>query len=179
MKVNDMILAHPKTDDPYRRYAELLLAQHRLLCRNVSTDDLDAIEDEMTRLWDVLDNAQSQSLSGLSSDLNGLRRGGKLAPKARSRQEVSALDLQRLHDAREGGDWHFALHQLRLCAARLTPFELAFWRATAWQALGLLEIAGLFSQFAARLEPSNARLAVLPLPIESQPDTASHARSIN
>lgn len=179
MKADAMSFETPRIDDPYRRYAQLLIAQHELLCRNASGDDVEVLEDEMTTLWDVLDAAQRHSLSGLGSDLNWLRRGGKLAPKAPSAQEVADDELRELYQARDRSDWHRTLHQLRLCSAKLAPFDVAFLRATAWQAIGLSEVAGLFSRFAAQLDPNNARLAILSLPIGPQPSTAGRAGSVD
>lgn len=104
-----MSLENPKVDDQYLRYAELLIEQHHLLCRGASDDDLEAIEDQMTTLWDALDAAQRQSLSGLGSDMNWLRRGGKHAPKASSAQQAADGELRELYEARDRGDWHRVL----------------------------------------------------------------------
>lgn len=172
-----MVTHNPSVDDRYCRYAELLLAQHKLLSQNAAEGDSEVIEDEMTQIWDALDSAQRQSLSGLSSDLGWLRRCGKPAPKTRPGQDVTEADLRELEQARERADWHRTLHQLRLCTAKLPPFELAFSRAAAWQALGLSEISGLFSRFAAKLEPNNTRLAFLPLPIE--PGAGNRAATVD
>lgn len=175
----DVTFQHPQIDDRFRRYAQLLVMQHLLLSQSASHDELEKIEQEMTSLWNILDAAQHLSHSGLSSDLNWLRRGGRLAPKARPAQDVPDRDLQELFQARDRGDWHRALHQLRLCSAKLSPFESSLLRASAWHALGLSEVAAMFSRFAAQLEPNNARLAVLRLPMDPQPGAAGRAGAVD
>lgn len=156
----------PKVDDRYRRYAALLRQHNDLLTQASAESELDSFECEMTQLWDELEATQQRSLSGLSSDLNWLRRGGELAPRTRSAAQVSDSDLHDLSQARDAHEWHKLLHYLRLCAARLSPFDVAFLRATAWQVLGFPQLAQTFSGLAAQLEPNNSRLAVLALPVE-------------
>lgn len=179
MKVETMTDYVPTANDHYRRYAELLRRHNQLLSEGTAEGELDSVEDEMTQIWNDLDLVQRKSLSGLSSDLTWLRRGGRSAPKAKPATEVTADDLRELSQARDSHDWHKLLHYLRLCSAQLSPFEVAFLRATAWQALDFPQLARTFSGLAARLEPNNASLAVLPLPLEPETTARDHAPTID
>jgi hypothetical protein len=142
----------PIVDDRYRRYAELLLQHHRLLSegRDEATET-EAVEEEMTGLWERMDDAQRRSLSGLGSDLNWVRRGCRPPPKGRQSAEVTAQELQALAEAQGENDWHGLLHWLRLCAPRTSPARLASLRASAWAALQFPQLARLFSDLAAEL----------------------------
>jgi len=145
----------PTVDETYRRYAELLLRHHHLLAAGrEETAETDAVEEEMTQLWDQLTAAQRSSLSGLGSDLSWLRRGCAPAPRGRRAEEISADDLQDLSKAHDEGDWHGLLHCLRLCAATTPARQLAVLRASAWAALKFPNIASLFQDQAAELEAS-------------------------
>src|SRR5258707_8115673 len=115
----------PNIDAPYRRYAELLLQHHRLLTADRDGGATEPVEDEMTRLWERLDAGQRQSLAGLASDLNWVRRGGQPAPRGRPALEVTAEDLRLLDGARAGSDWHRLLHPLRPCPPAPPPFQIA------------------------------------------------------
>src|SRR5438477_11209697 len=58
----------PTVDDLYRRYADLLLEHHRLLYAGREDDaETEAVEEEMTQLWERLDLTQRGSLAGLGS----------------------------------------------------------------------------------------------------------------
>lgn len=169
----------PVTDDLYRRYAELLLGHHKLLCEGrEAAEEAEAIEEEMTRLWSELDELQKGSLSGLSSDLNWLQRRCQVAPRGRPAEDVVAEDVEKAFQARERGDWHALLHYLRLCSPKLPPFQLACLRATAWQALAFPQISRVFYEQAVELEPRNAGLAVLALHIGVETRMNNRARSV-
>jgi len=169
----------PIVDDSYRRYAELLLEHHQHLTAGRADGCLEAVEEEMTQLWGGLDGIQQRSLSGLSSDLNWLRRGGQVAPRAKSAVAVTPDDLSELQDARARNDWNKVLHCLRHCSAKLPAFDVAFLRATAWQALGFSQVAGAFRSFAAQLEPNNAGLTALALPLDVKASMVDRAGSVD
>src|SRR5947209_7469104 len=134
----------PTVDNLYRRYADLLLQHHRLLSEGKAADaEIEKLEEEMTRLWDRLDATQRQSLSGLGSDLNWVRRQCHLAPRGRRPEDVTKQDFDFLAKAGKDGDWHSLLHYLRLCAPRTSPFQLAYLRASAWAGLGFPQFASL------------------------------------
>ena len=167
----------PNINDIYRRYAELLRRHHHLLAQSRVDDEIESVENQMTSVWNDLDSIQQRSLSGLSSDLNWLRRGGQLALRAKQPAQVADENLRELAEARYGRDWHKLLHLLRLCSARLPTFEVAFLRATAWQALAFPQIASMFSELAAQLDPSNVRLAVLSLALKPETNAADRVAS--
>lgn len=163
----------PLLDDRYRRYAELLLSHHSLLAgRSNDGDELQAIEDEMTQLWDNLDADQKHSLSGLGSDLNWIRRKGQSAPRATPADRVTDGDIQWAINASGRGDWHDALHHLRICGAKLPPAQVARLRSDAWQQLGFPQISQQFASFAAELDRNSLPLS-LPITI---PESAARTK---
>lgn len=150
-----MIQSNPTTDDRYRRYVDLLLCHHQLLCNGRhESDEADAVENEMTPLWDELDSAQQQSLSGLGSDLTWIRRRGQPAPRAKPADQVTDAEIEHVVRANDIGDWNGMLHNLRICGARLPAAEIARFRATAWHKLGFAKLSRLFDSFATELEVS-------------------------
>lgn len=165
----------PIINDQFRQYADMLCQHDRLLFDAATEPELDLVESEMTQLWNELDAVQQRSLSGLSSDLNWLRRGGQSAPKGKSPVEVTGGELRDLWRARDMRDWHKLLHYLRVYSGQFSPLEIAALRATAWQALGFPHVARMFGGLAARLEPDNARLAMLPLPFKPETHVGDHA----
>jgi tetratricopeptide (TPR) repeat protein len=161
----------PAIDDSYRRYVDLLLRHSRLLAERRDEDaETEAVEEEMTRLWDRLDAVQRHSLSGLGSDLNWVRRGCLPAPNGHRPEDVSKQDVRAWIEARAQGDWHGLLHYLRVCSPRNPTFGLAFHRALAWQAIGFPQLAGLFFDLASELDPSNGFVAYRALQTASQVD---------
>src|SRR5437879_1996397 len=103
----------PTLDEPYRRYTQLLLRHHHLLSEGKeAAAETEVVEEEMTRLWERLAEAQRRSLSGLGSDLNWIRRGCRPPPKGRRPEEVAPQDCEALVQARAENDWHGVLHQL-------------------------------------------------------------------
>jgi tetratricopeptide (TPR) repeat protein len=168
--------------EPYRQYAHLLVQHHRLLSQGKDQDlETESIEEEMGRLWDRFDAIQQRSLSGLGSDLSWVRRRFQAAPRGRRAEDVTSQDLKALVEARELSDWHALLHHLRVCSAKLLPFQVAYLRGLAWSAVGFPNLAAVFYDAAAGLEPSNGLIAVLALRAtdESDPATAlERARQI-
>jgi hypothetical protein len=138
----------PTMNETYLEYAKRLLQHHRLLAGGKETaDETITVEDEMTELWDRLDPIQRKSLSGLSSDLNWVRRGGAPAPLGPKPEDVSPADRHALDEARNASDWHRLLHQLRVCAPSIAVVDLARLRAETWSRLGQAGIAGAFQEF--------------------------------
>jgi hypothetical protein len=137
----------PVVNEVYREYADRLLRHHHLLAEGEeSSDEAIRVEDEMTELWDRLDPVQRKSLSGLGSDLNWVRRGGRLAPLAPRPEDISPGDWEALHAASAASNWHTFLHQLRLCGALIPVNELARLRAETWSTLGEPRIARVFQE---------------------------------
>jgi tetratricopeptide (TPR) repeat protein len=163
----------PNLDETYRRYVDLLLQHHRLLSEGREEEaETEAIEEEMSCLWDRLDDAQRKSLSGLSSDLNWVRRRCQLAPQGRRSEEVTLQELQALVRFRDEADWHGLLHGLRACAPRMRPFQIASLRASAWEAIGFPKVVSTFYDVAFDLEPSNGSIAILALLAADRADPA-------
>lgn len=158
----------PQQDDQYRHYVELLLSHHSHVAAGANDSDeteaIEAIEDAMTQLWDELDIDQRRSLSGLSSDLNWVRRRGHLAPRATPSDRVTDADVERAIEASGRGEWHDVLRHLRVCSAKLSPVQVAKLRSTAWQQLGFPQIARQFAGFASELERNP-----MPLPMPAMP----------
>lgn len=148
-------MASATTNDPYRRYADLLLEYHRLLVAGGDASaETAAVEEEMTGLWDGFTDVQRRELSGLSSDLNWLRRKGEPAPQGRRPDAVTSDDMQALEEAQEAGNWQGLLHQIRVCAPKLPLSQLAQLRALAWDRAVFPEVAHYFRSFAEELAPS-------------------------
>jgi hypothetical protein len=146
----------PTIDERYRQYAELLVRHHQLLSEGKEdADETSAVEDDMSELWERLDDRQRSSLSGLGSDLNWLRREGAPPPRARKSEDVTAADLEGLTKASQSLDWHGVLHFLRVCAPKMATLELASARTLAWERAGLPHIGKVFDAFRAELDKSN------------------------
>lgn len=140
----------PTMNDAYHEYAGLLLRRHRLLEDSKDeSPETEAVEERLTALWAGFDETQRQSLNGIASDLNWVRRHGQPAPKARRPEEVTGSEEKQLQRAEKGGDWHTALHLLRVCAPKLDDAaELARRRARALNGTGLKDLAGVFEELA-------------------------------
>lgn len=165
----------PTIDDAYRQYAELLLRRHRLLLQSKDKDpQTEEIEDQLTEVWEKLDDIQRHSLSGIGSDLNWIRRRTKPPPRGRKQNDVTQQEIHELLAKKASNDWHGVLFSLRVCAPVISPEKLAYLRASAYDAIGFYHFASTFYDLAAEIEPGNSSIAVLALrAVElSDPDTA-------
>ncbi len=160
----------PKLDVAYLRYAALTLRHHQLLSDDMDeSEETERVEDELTELWDILDEVQRSSLSGLGSDLQWIRRNGELAPKARRPEEVSLEEWQTLNTVVKLQNWHAILHHLRVCGSRIQPDALALLRAEVWDELKQPEIAAPFHQFAQKVGGSATAILMDALAHECTP----------
>jgi len=154
---------NPKIDEAFREYADLLLRRHYfLLERKEDSDESSLVEARMERIWPQLDAVQQQSLRGMESDLNWIRR--KLEPPPRGRKtpaDVTATDREELNAAMKSKDWHRVLHYLRLCAPCFRPASIALERGVAYSAIGLPKYANIFKSEAIVFDASK----VVPKPI--------------
>jgi hypothetical protein len=140
-----MYLPVPTVDAGYRNYAELLLRRHQFLSEGQEEGpEMEEIEEDLSRMWETLSEAQQRSLNGMGSDLNWVRRGGAPPPRGRPADAVSEEDRRRLSDAESRGDWHVVLHSLRVCASVLAVEDLARRRAAAYAGLGFQSYAEAF-----------------------------------
>jgi hypothetical protein len=155
-----MLITEPKIDAVFREYADLQLRRHDLLVAGKDdAPELAQAEDRMDNLWEQLDADQRQSLNGMASDLNWLRRNGEPPPKGRKLpEEVSEAERQELLTALASKDWHQVLHLLRVCALTLTATNLALLRGKAYIALGLQAYGNSFFDAAADFATANAEL---------------------
>jgi tetratricopeptide (TPR) repeat protein len=152
----------PSMNADFREYAALLLRRHRLLIVGQEDDPaMDGVEDRMTALWENLDETQRQSVRGMSSDLNWIRRNGRSAPKGRQTGDVTPEDRQALLKAKLENEWHAILHYLRLCASVMSPVNLAYLRGQAYQAIGLKGYSTAFYDQAVEFEPGNGSMRVI------------------
>jgi tetratricopeptide (TPR) repeat protein len=146
----------PIINSEYKRYAELLLRHHYILCAGIEeSEEIESIEDEMAAIWDRLDEIQRASLAGLGSDQNWVRRNGEPAPNARKREEVTEQEKRSLDRSIQSHDWHSCLYYIRICQSWYSKDSLATIRSVAWMNLGLPEIATPFLDFAAKLQPKD------------------------
>ena len=135
----------PSVDTAYRDFADLLLRRHRLLMEGKNDgEQIDGVEDDLSTLWEGLDDGQRQSLNGMGSDLNWARRAGEAAPMARKAEDVSDADRQALAAAEEAQDAHAVLHWLRSCSPGMRFAELARRREQEYASVGLSQIAEVF-----------------------------------
>lgn len=138
----------PTIDETFREYTDLQLRRHYLILEGKDdSPETATAEHRMENLWADLDDMQRQSLRGMASDLNWIRREGKPPPKGRQTpDDVSAREMQDLAAAKKSKDWHRILHYLRLCALCFHAASLASERRTAYDAIGLPKYARVFAQ---------------------------------
>ncbi len=103
---------------------------------------------------------ERKSLSGLSSDLNWLRRGGTPAPAGPKSEQIPVKDRLPFFVAWKSSEWHMLLHQSRITAFLFDPFALATTRAMAWEKIGQPSIARIFYDFASQLKPGDGGAAL-------------------
>ena len=148
----------PDMNSQYRRYAALLLRQHRLLVPGQEKgSEMDETENELGQVWDTLDPCQRQSLSGLGSDLTWVETHCQPPPRGRSADAVTEQEYRTLDRAWREGDWHRTLHYLRLCAPGMDDFDVAYLRARLWHMLGFADLARVFDDLALELYHSPMR----------------------
>src|SRR5262249_22814599 len=86
--------------------------------------------------------------------------------------------IQAVRKAQDDSNWHMMLHQLRVSAPLLSPFQLASLRAAAWDHMHQPRIASVFYDYAVALEPSNGQVAWMALRALEQADPmAAQARA--
>jgi hypothetical protein len=136
-------------DAAFRTYAELLLRRHRcLLERREEDPETGEIEQALSAGWETLDEAQRDSLSGMGSDLNWVRRRGAPPPRGHAADAVTEEHRRRLAVAESQSDWHAVLHLLRVCAPVLAVEDLARRRSAAYVGIGLSSYAEVFRDLA-------------------------------
>lgn len=160
-------MSDPKADAGFVEYADSCLRHHQLLMEGKeASPEIAEIEDRMEELWLQLDEIQRQSLNGISSDLNWIRREGEPPPRGRtSPTEVCLHDQEELSAAMKSKDWHRVLHYLRLCAPAFESASLARERSVAYEFIGLPSYAKLFKAKAIEFAPlTNLSVPYSPIP---------------
>src|SRR5947209_6818664 len=109
-------------DKNFLAYADALLRHHYLLSDgNEDGPEAERVEEQLTALWEKLDDTQREQLRGVSSDLNWIRRGYTPPPKGRRREDVTPEELMEFYRLNEAQDFFGMLPALRVCAAAVPP----------------------------------------------------------
>jgi hypothetical protein len=142
----------PLIDAAYERYARCVRALHALFMGGKGeSDEADALRDQMDEPWEALTEAQRELVSGLTADLNWIRREPKRPNVARD--SVLTEALPKLVAALGAGDWRSVLETLREAAPDLARSKVAELRGRAWHALGDHDSARLFLEHARSPKP--------------------------
>ena len=164
---------NPTIDANFQEYVDLQLRRNGLLSGGKEQDpEFDSVEDKMADLWEKLDDIQRQSVNGMGSDLNWMRRKGQLGPKSHSPAKVTQDERKDLVTARQSSDWHGLLHYLRICAPAMSAANLAYLRGQAYDALDLPSYSVNFYELAADLEPTNASMGLIAMQAVARVDPA-------
>lgn len=137
----------------FTRYESLLLRLNDLTARGEDmASESETIREEMDRLFRRLSAPERARLAGLSSDLYMLQDG-----EIYERFEGAPEALRdALLDSWIRRDWEMLLSLLRKGSGVLSPEAIAFFRFSAYDALGQPEAALSFLRHAARLNPREA-----------------------
>jgi tetratricopeptide (TPR) repeat protein len=140
----------------YASFEHHLRDLHGLIAAGEGDSDVaDALRDSMSAEYRSLSASEEDRLNGLSEDLYSLTE----SPAPRMQQTLQDKGLaQNLLRAREQYDWAAVLRALRPLAKHFPPSQIAFQRYQAYAQLGHPEIAYLFLEHAAALDPSDFRM---------------------
>jgi hypothetical protein len=119
-------------------------------------------EEELNDLWTEIDEQQKERLWGLSSDLNSLRDREAWIESDWPSMTEEELGLAR-NEAFARKQWDRFLGHLRRPSRFLPQHAVDYLRGRAWMEMGHPEVALLFFDNAARLEPGNTNYRVLAL----------------
>jgi hypothetical protein len=147
-------MPHQFFDNPnYRAEIRALLRLHQLWQEGRGDSaEADALRDATDGHWEALSEAERRRIWGLSQDLNSIENQS-------SHQHANALNPQ-LHaklveanEARKSGLWDRALELLRTIENDAPPALLSHLRGSIWLDAGNANVAVVFIENAARLEP--------------------------
>lgn len=145
-----MIHASSQDDSPLSEYISLLVELHRLIaageCESESADEL---RDRMDTPWRGLDAREIALANGLSADLYSLG-GDRDAPEEFTGE---AAEFERYKRALEENRWDRALDVIRENEQKLLARFVAYRRGICWAQLHEPEVAILFFNDAARIQP--------------------------
>jgi tetratricopeptide (TPR) repeat protein len=165
-------------DNPYYlEYEASLKKLHQMLGRGEGdSDEADALRDEMDRSASELSHEEMKRLKGLSADLYMLQDDEIYAP-IEPGEDRSARDVEHLQaavtEAWARRDVVATLELLRKGPTRLTPDQLAYIRARAYEELGHLDTALLFMFYAAERNPEDSNYKWMVLNLLDRPEQRS------
>jgi hypothetical protein len=156
----------------YRAEIRAILQLHRLWLEGKGESlEADAIRDAADGPWELLSDVERKRIRGLSEDLNTISE--QFSNEATEPMNPQAqAGLVEASEARQRGEWDLALDTLRIFGKSIAPALLSYLRGTIWAEAGDPEIAAVFFQQAARLDPSNRVYRSLSSNIASPSDTA-------
>ena len=129
--------------------------------------EADAVRDSLDLPWRALAEGERMRVQGLSADLFSVSE-----PLAHASGEMNALAQNQLAEALEArfrGDFDLALGLLRQGCDHITPALLSYLRGEIWREAGEPDVAAVFFEHAALLDPDNLKYA----------ERVSHAPIIN
>lgn len=160
----------PIINEAFRNYARILRRLHQLeVAGQAGSPEAAELETQLEDAWAPLTSEQRESVAGLGSDLNWIRRG--LPPRGTPKAKVQPEDLRALDRALRANRPHEVLCRLRQCAAVLPPADLARHRGDAWAQLGEHETAAIFFEHASRLASTTGSLASVALDASTKADS--------
>lgn len=133
-----------------------LLRLHVLMSTGQSdSEEAHALREQMADHWYSLPPEDQELLRGLSIDLYTLEGKEPPLPQGADPSERSPQRLgPRLSEAQEQQDWRRLLALLRPGPDHLASDRIACLRGECWQGLGYPDVAALFFDHAAQLNPS-------------------------
>lgn len=154
----------------YRNEIRAILRLHRLwMAGKGESQEADAIRDD-DRPWRLLTEVERKRIRGLSEDLNSISD----PPPSQGAAELNAeahAKLAGVNDARQRGDWDRALELLRAAGKNVPPALASYLRGSIWLQAGDAEVAVVFIEHAAQLEPDSSSYRALAL---SMAGTSTH-----
>lgn len=154
-----MSTARTETTFHLDEYIRLLLRLDRLILEGEGDSGLaDEVRDEMEMHWRKLTPEELKLTDGLAIDLPYTDEDGSV-PRSAGCDPCSAVasagDHQLIQSALQSGDWDRVLTIIRENESQITTSQAAALRGIAWDRLGHPEVAALFFEEAARLEPND------------------------
>jgi hypothetical protein len=143
----------------YNQYERLLLRLHELIAGgHAESDDAEHVRDLMDEPWALLSDGERHILGGLSADLYMLS-GTEIREDTDEKATAEDLDSKRamLYKRKK---WPEFLDAMRRGPTTIQPDFIAFFRARAYDELGLKASAARFTDFADSLVPKDSYKAL-------------------
>lgn len=144
----------------YRQVLRGYLRLHQLtaLDRDESLD-ADAVRDSLDLPWRALTADERTRVQGLSADLFSISE--PIADGSKEMNPQAQKNLAEALEAKQRGEWEPALGLLRRWSEHIAPALLSYLRGGIWLESGYPEVAVVFYEHAAKLEPDSSNYAVL------------------